>query len=238
MRRRASSVAASRTSRGAWTGRPCHGGATCPAVSNMLQRPGAVLLALAAALALFAGCASRQQPGPDGVTRREDRHPAGPTSGPATVPAGQATFVEPKTGTRVEYPATWDRRPSTAYALLVTPRGADPSDAALSLDVPDLPPHVPGWIPIGLVRNGYADDIRSAHADARVTDLPPPAVPGASVRLVRAEWADARGPADELALIVVRGDHVMIVRGTSRPPHDAAKREAFDRAVASLAWPR
>lgn len=184
------------------------------------------------------GCAgSGNPPQPTAGIHRPELEPD--PRQPATAgSAARATFVEPSTGVRVEYPADWERRPSADYVLLIVPPNGDPNNAQVSLDVPDLPAHIPGWIPIGMVRNGYADDLRKAHPGARVQDLPPPAVAGAKTRLVRSEWTEGSTARQETALLIVRGDHVYIVRGTSGPDQADAVRAAFDQVVRSIAWTR
>ena len=193
-------------------------------------------VALSALLGSASGCGrTAGVHGADGPASGPTTTQADGGGPPSTGPATQ-TFAEAKSGTRLTHPADWVVRPSTDFALRLSPAGVDPSDAALTLDVPDLPAHVPGWIPIGLVRNGYADDVREAHPGATVADLPPPTVNGANVRLVKAAWADSRGPVSELTLVVVHGDHVVLLRGTARPPQADAMRQTFDAVVRSLRW--
>lgn len=200
---------------------------------------GGAAVALCALLAAAPGCAGRTagDAGAGGLASgpTTTTTPADGDGSASTKPAAR-TFVEAKSGTRLSHPAEWVARPSADFALLLTPAGVDPSDAALSLDVPDLPAHIPGWIPIGLVRNGYADDVRKAHPNSTVADLLPPTIEGAKVRLVRADWTDVRGPVGETTLVVVHGDHVVLLRGTARPPHVDLVRQALDAVVRSMRW--
>ncbi|HEX8911627.1 MAG TPA: hypothetical protein VF796_04655 [Humisphaera sp.] len=145
-------------------------------------------------------------------------------------------FTDPATGVTLRPPPGWVRRPSTDYVLVATPPAGGPQE--VSLDIPKLPPHVPGWIPIGMVRNGYADDVAAAHAGAKSVDLDPPKIPGANVRLVRSEWTDRGTGFTELGLLIVRGDRVYILRHRGRAAESAADRATFDAVAASLAWPK
>jgi hypothetical protein len=158
-------------------------------------------------------------------------------SGSPIVP-GEQVVVEPNSGARIVVPAGWERRPSADYALAFGAVGVASADASVTVDVPDLPPHIPGWIPIGLVRNGYADDVRQMHPGATVTDQEPWPVAGASTRHLRAEWPDGQGTVAEAALVVVRGDHVLILRGTARRPHAKVTLDAFYAIARSLTWTR
>ena len=178
------------------------------------------------AAALLAGCGARTRDGGDPrdlATR--------PTTGQAQ--AGSA-FTDPDTGVSLRPPAGWIRVPSLDYVLAIAPPAGGPP--AISLDIPKLPPHVPGWIPIGMVRNGYVDDVAKAHKGAKSVDLDPPKIAGANTRLVRSEWAADGTGFTELALLVVRGDRVYIVRLTGRSADHATDRAAFDAVVGSLSW--
>ena len=52
------------------------------------------------------------------------------------------------------------------------PSGARDGDKApaVSLEVPKLPPHIPGLIPLGSVVGGYIDDLKKQHPGVKVDD--------------------------------------------------------------------
>jgi hypothetical protein len=198
----------------------------------------AILAAVAASALTESGCASR---GGNTPTDPEPIRPGATGSGatqPAATAAGRPVFREPRTGVQVEYPPGWERHPSAEFALLIAPPGVSPADAQVSLDIPDLPPHIPGLIPLGMVRNGYADDVKKAHPGAEVADLPARSIAGAKARETLATWGDGGTAYTERALIVVRGDNVYIVRGTSRSDLEQPTRAGFEAVAGSLAWPR
>ena len=77
-----------------------------------------------------------------------------PTTSPSTQPIA---FVSTAKGVGLEYPPDWKPIPSSDYMLLLVPVGGSSSnERSISLDVPDLPLHVPGMIPINSVVNGYS----------------------------------------------------------------------------------
>ncbi|MEA2709691.1 MAG: hypothetical protein QOF78_2292, partial [Phycisphaerales bacterium] len=130
----------------------------------------------------------------------------------------------------------WTKQPSEDFVLLLT-RPGDAKGSQISLDVPKLPPHIPGLIPIGSVRNGYVDDLRQTYRGLETKDLEAPDVPGAQRRLVRSIWTDVKGRAQqETALLLVHGDHVYILRGRGPVDDEPATRSAFDAVARSLQW--
>jgi hypothetical protein len=174
--------------------------------------------------------------------RAARRPPVAPTTSPvaAAATASSATvFARPKLGIQLSYPDGWDARPSAEYELLVrpAPAGDAAGDTWMSLDVPDLPFHIPGMIPIGAVRSGYLDDLRKQAPSLTTEDLPPPDVGASSSRMVRSRWnTDGGNGAEETALLMVHGDRVYIVRARSDAGHAAETRAAFDAVVRSIRW--
>ena len=133
---------------------------------------------------------------------------------------------------RLSYPSRWSRASSDEYVLkLVSPA---PGDASISLDVPKLPPHVPGFIPLGLVVNGYIDDLKKQHAGVVVSDPASMKVAGANARRVTSTWIDAGGQSRaEHAVLTVHGDRVYIFRAND-PDEDAL--QASDKILSSVKW--
>jgi hypothetical protein len=166
-----------------------------------------------------------------------------PTEASEKDPAGGAgKFERPDLGVRLEWPEGWAQHKSADFVLLLRPaakgRADEASATSLSLDVPDLPPHIPGMIPIGSVRNGYLDDLRkSGGGSLKTTDLTPPPLPASAERMVRSVWSDRDGKKwQETALLLVHADRVYIVRGRSIVDDETVTRDTFDRIVRSLAW--
>lgn len=186
-----------------------------------------VLGGVAVAVAVPLGCATHP-------------HHRAATVPPATAPLGApaTVFSRPDLGVELTQPAGWVTRTSKDYVLLLQPTSANGSDApAISLDVPDLPFHIPGMIPIGAVRSGYLDDLRKQVGQMTVEDLPVPEVGGATARMVRSTWHPAPDQTvRETALLMVHADRVYILRGRADDAHEGATRAGFDEIVRSMRW--
>jgi hypothetical protein len=171
-----------------------------------------------------------------GCSRRHGLAAPPPATMPAAAPAARS-FDRPDLGVRLDRPDGWDDQPSQDFVLLLAPAAG--GGASLSLDVPDLPLHIPGLIPIGSVRGGYLDDLRKAVGPTQTTSLTPPGVPDAAARIVRSTWTDPAGrPHQETALLLVHADRVYILRARSPAPDEPATRAAFDEIIRSLQWTR
>jgi hypothetical protein len=168
--------------------------------------------------------------------------PVGTPTAAATTHASVVTYDGSQWGILLDYCSAWTPKPNKDYVLYLLPGGAAAADdqrRSLSLDIPDLPPHIPGMIPLRFVKSGYVDDLRKQHPDMQTREQsPPPQVPHASAALVTSTWP---GPAaavqmTEIALILVHGDHVYILRANYDAPGEAETRRAFEAMRASVRW--
>jgi hypothetical protein len=156
----------------------------------------------------------------------------------ADPPASKPTvFARPKLGIQLAYPPGWEARANKDYELFLKPaRSGDGGDTLMSLDVPELPFHVPGMIPIGSVRSGYLDDLKKQVGPVTTEDLQPPNV-GASARMVQSRWKTPSGEGvEETALLMVHGDRVYLLRARAASGHAEETRAAFDEVVRSVRW--
>jgi hypothetical protein len=156
----------------------------------------------------------------------------------ATSPSTQpVAFVSTAKGVRLEYPPGWKPIPSSDYLLLLVPVGGSSSnERSISLDVPDLPLHVPGMIPIGSVVNGYLDDLKRQHAGLRVDESATYAMPATRCRRVRSTWTDHGRSFVEQAQIMVHGDRVYILRADDEASSFPETFHVFSQIADSLRW--
>jgi hypothetical protein len=200
--------------------------------------------ALAGAL-LAGGCArgpGGNRSGAAAPTSDADRAPPAatqPTTMPAPLAAPPMTYEDRARGVRLEYPGDWHCARSEDYVLRVLPPGAQPDEGGveMTLDVPSLPPHVPGFIPLGMVEKGYVDDLRQNSSSFKALERSDSAVPGARARLVRSTWTATAGEERaEDALLMVHGDRVYILRLTGPAAAVEAQRPVFDETARSVRW--
>ena len=139
-------------------------------------------------------------------------------SGPVIVRANAASTqpvscVSTAKGVSLEYPPDWKPIPSSDFLLMLVPVGGSASnERSISLDVPDLPLHVPGMIPLGSVQSGYLDDLKKQHAGLRVDESTTYAMPSTKCRRVRSTWVKSGRTYVEQAQLMVHGDRVYILR--------------------------
>jgi hypothetical protein len=153
-----------------------------------------------------------------------------PTAPPATAPASRG-FKDPAGLIHIEYGADWQVHPDPDYVLSLL-FGVQ----TFTLDIPDLPPHIPDMIPLGLVVNGYIDDLKKAHPGVKTDEETPPKIAKARARQLHSSWTEKNVPTAEIATLIVHGDHVFILRIVAPADELASARNSYDGIVDSLRW--
>ena len=203
-----------------------------------LTRPTVALAALAAAV----GC----QPAPQPAATAGSNTLSAPSQ-PATTPPAAATqpsavshtFDDATTGIRFSYPANWAAQPTTGTTKLHAVASPADGSAVLTLDVPQLPPHIPGLIPVGLVASGYVDDVKKRWPDATGPAPAEVQVIDAQARRVALSGHDAAGHAGtDDAVLIVHGDRVYVLAVEAEPAGRPAATAALDEVVKSIQWSR
>jgi hypothetical protein len=146
------------------------------------------------------------------------------------------TYADAKGTVRLDLPAGWNKKPNKDYDLFLVPAGAKGDDQSISLDIPDLPAHVPGMIPLGMVAKGYLDDLRKTAGVAIQTKQEPQTLPKAQARLLTSTWQRDEKSFCDTALVIVHSDHVYILRAACDAAQEKPTREAFDAVAHSLQW--
>src|SRR4051812_42698911 len=223
-------------------------GGSCPRSSRMTRRAietagRALVLACAGFLLVPGGCRRH----PASVARGQPAPLPAPTTTTATGPSTAAPSTRPAVRTfestakkiRLSYPADWTVRPSKEYVLVVAPPGVEASASAgrsISLDVPDLPVHIPGLIPMGRVEKGYVDDLKAQWPGLRVEESKSQTVAGTSARRVRSTLETGGRARVESALIMVHADRVYILRADGEADAVDELQRVFDAVLASVEW--
>jgi hypothetical protein len=149
---------------------------------------------------------------------------------PATAPSSQ-TFQDPANLICLQYPADWTKKTDPDYVLSLVN-----GSRLFTLDIPDLPPHIPGMIPLGLVVNGYIDDLKKAHPDVKTSEEAAPKISHARSRRLHSSWAEKKVATSEVATLIVHGDHVFILRMVAPTDQLPAARTVYNSIVESLQW--
>lgn len=159
-----------------------------------------------------------------------------PASAPVIMPT--KTFQNAAGGISLSYPADWKPQPAKTSVLSVANLPSTAAGhASLSLDIPKLPWHVPGMIPIGIVTNDYASDVRKNQIpDAVVEENVTITVPDAKARRITSVGHSAGKPAIDVAVIMVHNDQVYILSVDSDDTGRDLADKVLDAAVISVKW--
>ncbi len=195
-----------------------------------------VLAGALAALALASGCGQKQ------VAHAPDQSAHAPSLPSTSAPPPQTAHAPTSRpfsgpGVQLAYGGDWHATDTADYALVIVPEGAGKSsDASVTVEIPKLPPHVPGLIPLGSVVNGYIDDIKKQHTDAQVEKPEAMKIAGVNARRVVSTWkADGKAVSED-AVLAIHSDHVYIFRANADEANrDRAKAE-LDALLQSVQW--
>jgi hypothetical protein len=162
------------------------------------------------------------------------------STAPAPAPTGNVTFESKASGYRTSYPATWSPQPSKDFELELVPSPATgkASPTTLSVDVPSLPPHLPGMIRMSLIESHFVDHLRERFKDVNVENRQDATVvPQAQERLLTLTWkaSDGRQFKQE-ALLMIHSSSVYIIRGTAPVEEFARADSAFQQVAHSWQW--
>ena len=174
---------------------------------------------------------------------------AAPRTAPATSPSPVA-YDGSKDGFRLSYPPDWKPKANQDFTLLLVPvtapdvkvKDSEFAGPRMSVDVPDLPPHLPGMITLGPMEWHYVAEQKQRFADVKVTEKTDLTIPKTSARrLVLAGHAkNADGSAGAaytvVTLLEIHADRVYVVSAEAKSQDYPAVRTAFDQVVGSMTW--
>jgi len=175
------------------------------------------------AVAVAAGCAAQ----PVATTR--------PTTTIAAM-AGVTWFQDATSQMRFAYPDSWHPVKDDTVLTLVPAGESKIGMHTVVIDEPDLPPHFPGLIPLGLVEAGFVADVQSRYKQVTLTPSTERLLAGVKGRFVQAKGRGDLGERVVVALLCVRGDHVFLIDAETDAAGAAAARAAFETVVSSMQW--
>ena len=191
----------------------------------------AVLLAIVLTSCRRFGRGSGPSPSTEPVAQAPRKASSAPA--PATQPVNQ-NYENANAGIKLQYPSNWKPKTSNDDVVLLVPSAGDAR--TISLDEPSLPAHLPGLIPIGLVQNGYIDDLKKKHPGLKIEEQVEDDPRGNRGRLVHTSWAADGKTMDEVTLLTVHGDHVYLLSLDTDRAQYSADRAVFDKIAKSLQW--
>ena len=119
---------------------------------------------------------------------------------------------------------------------MLVPIGATTDEPQITLDVPDLPPHMPWMIQMSRIEHDYLADLKKSHPDLKLQDATDAHVPGATARLVRCNWRQDKAEHDDVVLLMIHASAVYILDARTDAQHLPSTRAAFDSIDASIRW--
>jgi hypothetical protein len=197
-------------------------------------------VAISSAMVL-AGCGSHREQGPPQASERAAPSPASatqPATAPATAQASVTWSLADKGIAKLQYPADWQAKKNPDYELMLVPAGARSDERRITLDVPDLPPHLPFMLQMGRIQKDYVADLKKDHPDLQVEDAVDQQLPNSTARLIRSGWNQAGMEHRDVALLIIHDSAVYILDAQTDQPHLAVTRAAFDAIRGSLQWTR
>jgi hypothetical protein len=114
----------------------------------------------------------------------------------------------------------------------------DPAVSTIAIEVPVLPMHIPGFIPLGGVASGYVSDLKKKYPDLTVDDRSNVKLDGANARRIVSSFQNHGKPWRDLAVVAVHGDHVYVITADCDASTLDSTQTAFDALVASVKWTR
>jgi hypothetical protein len=185
--------------------------------------------------ALAAGCHwhdSARSPAPESRPAEAAAEPAaGSTSAPSLV-----LWDKSAKGIKLKYPADWQPKKNPDYELMLLPAGASKDDRRITVDIPDLPPHLPFMIQMGRVEHDYVQDLKKDHPDLQVQDSVVVKMPESTAKLVRSQWRQNGTVYHDVALLIIHASAVFIVDAQAGEADLSSTRSAFDSMTGSIIW--
>lgn len=185
--------------------------------------------------ALAAGCHGHEDSNPQARPVDSLSAVAQPAAAATSAPSSVLWDNSAK-GIKLKYPADWQSKKNPDYELMLLPAGASKEDRRITVDIPDLPPHLPFMIQMGRVEHDYVQDLKKDHPDLQVQDSVKVNLPDSTAKLVRSLWHQNGTTYHDMALLVIHASAVYILDAETNEGQLAATSGAFDSIRASIQW--
>jgi hypothetical protein len=151
-------------------------------------------------------------------------------------PAGVRAFE--KSHLRVEYPGDWTVQDDPDYVLSIAPPGTGSGDRTrrVTVDIPSLPPHLPGMITLGKVKQGYLDDLKKKLSNMQVTEDAGGNIPHSKCQRVVVTGKLNGQDRTLAAMLMIHSDRVYIIRTDSDTAQYPKLTPVWEQMLQSLKW--
>jgi hypothetical protein len=153
-----------------------------------------------------------------------------PTSAPTAV-----EWDKSAKGVKIKYPGDWKPKTNPDYELMLIHSGTKKEDR-ITVDIPDLPPHLPFMIRMSRIEHDYVEDLKKEHPDLQQKRVSDVSLPDAQARLVESTWHANKQTYDDVVLLVIHASSVYIFDAQADDTDLTATRAAFDSIKASIQW--
>ena len=137
---------------------------------------------------------------------------------------------------RLKYPSDWRAKKNPDYELMLLPPASNSDDRRITMDIPDLPPHLPWMIQMNRIEHDYLQDLRKKHPDLKEESAVDAHVSNSKSRLVRSSWHQNGKAYADVALLIIHSDGVYILDAQTDAEQLQPTRAAFDLIESSLQW--
>jgi hypothetical protein len=158
------------------------------------------------------------------------------TTAPATSPA-VATFEDKKAGVRLTYPADWQPVKGSKSLVDVEIPG-DKGFSELSIDIPKLPWHPPGMLPMSQIESGYISDLKKneIHDAKEIESVALKVSDCTAARRVKSSGHENGKEMIDVGILIVHADRVYILSCDGDDAGYPTARAALDASLASIEW--
>jgi hypothetical protein len=139
-------------------------------------------------------------------------------------------------GVKLKYPGDWKPQKNPDYELMLLPADGQKNDRRITVDIPDLPPHLPFMIRMSRVEHDYLADLKKEHPDLQVKSASDANLADSSARLIQSTWHANKQAYDDVVLLVIHASSVYIFDAQTDEVDLAMTRAAFDSIKASIQW--
>ena len=185
--------------------------------------------------------------GAGGTCTAKDTSPTtGPSAAPSSAPsasnsdtgAGFKTYENASAHFRMQYPADWTPKPDKDYTLMLVPMSAKPEDPVrhLTVDLPSLPPHLPGMITLNRVKDGYIKSQKKKLTDAQVIEDSQQSFPSAKAQRVIVTGKLNGQDRTLAALLLMHDERVYVIRLDCDSGSYSTLKPLWEQMTTSLQW--